>query len=85
MNHATAGGTMPPAVSVFLASGASRHDGTIVQDYEYVAGSGDLDDCHGRRCVTPDFPEGTCAYFLTAYWPVILRAFRGTPVSLRGR
>lgn len=60
-----------------------RHDGAFVQDYEYVAGSGDLDECNGRFCLTPEFPEGTYAYFLTDEWPVIPRAFRGSPVSLR--
>lgn len=62
-----------------------RHDGAFVQDYEYLAGSGDLDECNGRFAVTPDFPEGTYAYFLTDEWPVIPRAFRGTPASLRER
>ena len=61
-----------------------RHDGAFVQDYEFDAGSGDLDECNGRTCVTPEFPEGTYAYFLTDGWPVIPRAFRGTPVNLRG-
>ncbi|MBU6180830.1 MAG: YHYH protein, partial [Verrucomicrobia bacterium] len=60
-----------------------RHDGAFVQDYECVAGSGDLDECNGRFCLTPEFPEGTYAYFLTDEWPVIPRAFRGSPVSLR--
>lgn len=61
-----------------------RHDGAFVQDYEYVAGAGDLDECNGRSCVTPDFPDGTYAYFLTADWPVIPRGFRAAPVNLRG-
>lgn len=58
-------------------------DGAFVQDYEFVEGSGDLDECNGRFCLTPEFPEGTYAYFLTDEWPVIPRAFRGTPVRLR--
>lgn len=61
-----------------------RHDGAFIQDYAYVRGSGDLDECNGRFCVTPEFPKGTYAYFLTAEWPVIPRGFRGTPVALRG-
>jgi hypothetical protein len=61
-----------------------RYDGAFVQDYEFVAGAGHLDECNGRSCVTPEFPEGTYAYFLTVDWPVIPRGFRGTPVSLRG-
>ena len=55
------------------------YDGTFVADYEYVAGSGDLDECNGRETVTPEFPEGTYAYFLTENWPVVPRKFRGTP------
>ena len=39
--------------------------GTFVQDYEYRHKSGTLDENNGRYCVTPDFPEGTYAYFLT--------------------
>ncbi len=60
-----------------------RHDGTFVQDYEYVEGLGELDECNGRFCVTPEYPEGTYAYFLTEEWPVIPRLFRGTPVPMR--
>ncbi len=59
------------------------HDGAFVQDYEFVAGHGDLDECNGRFSITPEFPEGTYAYFLTAEWPVIPRGFRGEPVNLR--
>ena len=59
-------------------------DGAFVADYEYDEGSGDLDECNGRFCVTPEYPEGTYAYFLTEAWPVIPRAFRGTPTNLRG-
>lgn len=56
-----------------------RYDGTFVRDYEYVAGSGDLDECNGRFTITPEFPKGTYAYFLTEDWPVIPRNYRGTP------
>ncbi len=54
-------------------------DGTFVADYEFVDGSGDLDECNGRFAVTPEFPQGTYAYFLTETWPVIPRCYRGTP------
>ena len=54
-------------------------DGTFVRDYEFVEGSGTLDQCNGRFCKTPEFPSGTYAYFLTNDWPVIPRIFRGTP------
>ena len=56
-----------------------HYDGTFVGDYEYVAGLGSLDECNGRYGVTPEFPEGTYAYFLTEQWPVIPRRYRGTP------
>ena len=39
--------------------------GSFVQDYEYVNGLGDLDEYNGRYCVTPEYPDGTFAYFLT--------------------
>lgn len=39
--------------------------GTFIEDYEYVAGAGDLDEFNGRFAVTPEYPAGTYAYFLT--------------------
>lgn len=56
-----------------------KYDGTFVRDYEYVAGAGDLDECNGRFTVTPEFPDGTYAYFMTEQWPVVPRNYRGTP------
>ena len=56
-----------------------KYDGTFVGDYEFKKGNGHLDDCNGRFCVTPDFPNGTYAYFLTQSWPVIPRRFKGIP------
>ena len=56
-----------------------KYDGTFIGDYEFVEGHGDLDECNGRFTVTPEFPKGTYAYFLTEDWPVIPRLFRGTP------
>lgn len=29
---------------------------TFINDYEYVCGLGDLDECNGRECITPEFP-----------------------------
>ena len=40
-------------------------DGFFVQDYAFVRSYGDLDEYNGRFCITPDFPEGTYAYFYT--------------------
>ena len=55
------------------------YDGTFLRDYEYVLGAGDLDECNGRFTVTPEFPDGTYAYFMTEQWPVVPRKYRGTP------
>ena len=54
--------------------------GTFTQDYEYVAGSGDLDECNGRTGVTPDFPNGTYHYYITDTFPFIQRCLKGTPL-----
>lgn len=56
-----------------------RYDGTFTADYEYVRGAGDLDECNGRVCVTPEFPDSTYAYFLTEEFPVVPRLLRGRP------
>ncbi|MGB0768072.1 MAG: YHYH protein, partial [Phycisphaeraceae bacterium] len=56
-----------------------RYDGTFNQDFEYVRGLGDLDECNGRTGVTPEYPDGTYYYVLTEAFPMIPRAFRGTP------
>lgn len=39
-------------------------NGTFVEDYEFVKGLGDLDQHNGRFARTPEFPDGTYAYFL---------------------
>ncbi len=39
--------------------------GSFVEDYEFVAGAGDLDEFNGRFCKTPEYPNGTYAYFLS--------------------
>ncbi len=56
-----------------------KYDGTFVQDYEYVEGLGDLDECNGRAGVTPEYPDGTYYYVLTDHFPFVPRQFRGTP------
>jgi len=38
--------------------------GAFVQDFEFTS-AGDLDTYNGRYCKTPDYPNGTYAYFLT--------------------
>ena len=39
--------------------------GSFVNDYVYRHNSGSLDKNNGRFCVTPDYPNGVYAYFLT--------------------
>jgi hypothetical protein len=46
-----------PAISIFPK-------GFFVEDY-YFEGNGDLDENNGRYCITPEFPQGTYAYFCT--------------------
>ncbi len=38
--------------------------GSFVEDYEFGAGAGDLDEFNGRFGKTPEYPNGTYAYFL---------------------
>ena len=52
--------------------------GTFSQDYEYVAGLGDLDECNGRTGVTPEFPAGIYHYFATDTYPYLQRCVKGT-------
>lgn len=39
--------------------------GYYLEDFEFVQGLGDLDEHNGRYCVTPEYPQGTYAYFVT--------------------
>ena len=49
------------------------YDGTFVDDYEYVEGAGDLDDCNGMSV------NGVYGYYVTDRYPYLLGCFRGTP------
>jgi hypothetical protein len=51
--------------------------GTFLQDYEYVVGLGDLDECNGRTGVTPEFPKGIYHYFATDTFPYLQRCVKG--------
>jgi hypothetical protein len=60
--------------------------GIFIQDWMYVGG-GDLDTHNGRYCVTPEYPNGTYAYFLAfdeenrpTYPYVIGNTYYGTPL-----
>lgn len=39
-------------------------EGSFIEDYNFT-NSGDLDEYNGRYCITPEFPNGTYAYFTT--------------------
>lgn len=62
--------------------------GIFVEDY-YYAGGGDLDVSNGRYCVTPEYPQGTYAYFCTVdpetlspVYPYVLgNVFKSVPVG----
>ena len=61
--------------------------GIFVDDYQFT-NAGDLDISNGRYCYTPDYPNGTYAYFVTVnansqpvYPYVIGNQFYGTPAT----
>ena len=39
--------------------------GTFFEDYKYTHKSGTLDQNNGRYCLTPEYPDGVYAYFIT--------------------
>jgi len=57
--------------------------GAYIEDHEYVEGSGHLDEFNGRFAVTPEYPEGTYAYYATVdadhngQYPYFFPAYRG--------
>lgn len=51
--------------------------GAFMQDWEYVEGIGDLDQCNGRFGSTPEFPEGIYHYYATDAYPYIQRCVKG--------
>lgn len=57
------------------------YDGTYIQDFEYIANLGDLDECNGRTGITPEFPDGTYYYVITSDFPVTPNCFFGTPAD----
>ena len=60
---------------------ASKHDlcaGDLpAWDWQYVAGSGDLDRCNGRSGVAPEFPGGIYHYYATDTYPFLQRCVKG--------
>ncbi|MEO0462409.1 MAG: YHYH protein [Pseudomonadota bacterium] len=51
--------------------------GAFTNDWEYVEGSGDLDECNGRFAATPEFPEGIYHYYATDTFPYVQRCVKG--------
>ena len=62
-------GTIYPNIPIQL--------GAFTQDFEYVEGHGDLDECNGRIGVTPEFPEGIYYYMVTDDFPYFSRCLKG--------
>jgi hypothetical protein len=58
--------------------------GVFQQDYEYAAGSGDLDECNGRTGVTPEFPSGIYHYYATDSYPFLQRCVKGAVTTTGG-
>lgn len=77
------GGTIRKATSSYRLKTAARPegngspggipDGTYRDDYEYVEGLGDLDECNGMTV------NGIYGYYMIDEFPYILGCFRGTP------
>ena len=78
-----------PNVSVSYPLGRYMEDNDYLGDHGYAQGVDfDLDEYNGRWCVTPEFPEGTYAYFVsissngTPTFPYnIGRGFYGSPTG----
>jgi len=76
-------GTIRKAVSSFQVISGSRpsstdspggtYDGTYRDDYQFVAGYGDLDECNGMTI------NGVYGYFITDGFPYVLNCFKGAP------
>ena len=79
-----------PAVSTTYPLSRYMEDNDYLGDLGFTPGTNtfDLDEYNGRYCVTPEFPGGTYAYFVsissngTPTFPYnIGRAYRGSPVG----
>ncbi len=74
------GGTVRQAESSYQLKSGTRpggpggtYDGTFIDDWEYVDGSGDLDACNGMTV------DGVYGYVVTASYPHVMGCFTGTP------
>lgn len=76
------GGTIRQAQSSYQLKTGTRpsdnnqpggaYDGSFRDDYEYIAGSGDLDECNGMSV------DGNYGYYITDTFPYMLACFKGT-------
>ena len=64
-----------------------RYDGSFVNDWQYDDSAGDLNESNARFTVTPEYPDGTFAYFLTEGFPLSrgLLSARPTAVFAKAR
>jgi len=79
-SYLNAGGAVRKARSSFQLKFGTRpggpggtYDGTYIDDYEYAAGSGDLDACNGTTV------DGVYGYYVTDTYPYVVGCFTGTP------
>ncbi len=54
---------------------AGSYNGEFIDDYKYVEGHGDLDQCNGMT------HNGVYGYYVTDSYPWVLNCFKGTPDS----
>lgn len=72
--YGSTGAISGPAVSTTFPLGRYMEDNAYLGDLGFIQGKDfDLDEYNGRYCVTPEFPNGTYAYFVSM-------AADGTPV-----
>jgi len=64
--------------NINLRTGDAIVMSAFTQDFEYIANSGDLDQCNGRFSVTPEFPEGIYHYMVTDDFPFFSRCLKGS-------
>ncbi|GAA5218599.1 YHYH protein [Corallincola platygyrae] len=69
--QAVTGYSTPQAGTGDIAS--DNYDGQFRGDYEYIAGSGDLDECNGMTI------DGQYGYYVTNSYPWVIGCFKGSP------
>ncbi|MFT5849735.1 MAG: hypothetical protein ACI9H6_000550 [Patiriisocius sp.] len=56
----------------------STYNGQFSNDYEFVSGLGDLDECNGME------RDGSYGYYVTGVFPYVVGCFTGTPLPATG-